>query len=170
MSKSVGFSIVVSFVNVPLLGFLIVRDWQLCVWPFTCDLYRGPHTFSDLTFSLQLGLLQATLVAIGVGLTIMGVISFRSIQDAAKETARETARESAEKTAEDVARETARETAEKTAREAARETAEDVAKEVAEEMKSALTAYLNQAGAAIPKSGAAATVSIPVESELEREE
>lgn len=139
MSKSVGFSIVVSFVNVPLLGFLIVRDWQLCVWPFTCDLYRGPHTFSDLTFSLQLGLLQATLVAIGVGLTIMGVISFRSI--------REAAREAAEKTAKEVARETA-----------------------VVETKPAVTDYLNQVYAKTPEGGTAATVSIPVESELEREE
>ena len=33
--------------------------------------------------TLQLGILQATLVGIGVGLTIMGVISFRSIQEEA---------------------------------------------------------------------------------------
>ena len=45
MRKTDGFSIVVSCVNLALLAFLVVRDWQLCLWPFTCDLYRGPTRF-----------------------------------------------------------------------------------------------------------------------------
>ena len=57
------------------------------------ELHTGPNTLSDHALALHLGLLQATLVAIGVSLTIMGVISFRSIREAAREAAEKTAKE-----------------------------------------------------------------------------
>lgn len=122
-----------------LFLFLMWRDWRFRRGLYTLELHTGPNTLSDHALALHLGLLQATLVAIGISLTIMGVISFRSI--------REAAREAAEKTAKEVARETA-----------------------VVETKPAVTDYLNQVYAKTPEGGTAATVSIPVESELEREE
>ena len=111
-----GFGLVLSGVNLLLFLFLVARAWKLCTFPFDCEAYPGPHTFSEQTLSLQLGLLQATLVGIGVGLTILGVFGFRTIQGAAEKEAKEAAdtvaRETAETVAKEVADTVARETTE----------------------------------------------------------
>ena len=101
MRYTIGFGIVMSVVNLILVLFLAWYGWRLCPWPFACELYSGPYEFSERTLSLQLGILQATLVGIGVGLTIMGVISFRSIQEAAVEKAEKAAEKTAAKTTEE---------------------------------------------------------------------
>ena len=114
-------------VNVILFLFLIWRDWRFRKGLYTLDLHIGPNTLSDHALALHLGLLQTTLVGIGVGLTILGVLGFRSVQKEAVKEAVTKAVESAEEEAVKVAREKADEVS----GEVARETAEKIAEEVA---------------------------------------
>lgn len=74
---------VLSLVNLSLLGFLLFRDWRFRTWLYEWELYSGPNTLSDQALSLQLGLLQATVVGVGLGLSGVGVLGFRNIQEAA---------------------------------------------------------------------------------------
>ena len=84
-----GFGIFMSGINVILILYLWGRDWLLCrVWPIREGMDCVPYTASEQMLTLHLGLLQATLVAIAVGLALMGVFGFRTIQDAAVENAR----------------------------------------------------------------------------------
>ena len=74
---------ILSLVNLPLLGFLLFRDWRFRAWLYEWELYSGPNTLSEQALSLQLGLLQATVVGVGLGLTGVGILGFRNIQEAA---------------------------------------------------------------------------------------
>ena len=78
-------------VNLPLLVFLLLRDWRFRMWLYNWELYSGPNTLSDQALSLHLGLLQATVVCIGIGLTGAGFLGFKNIQDAAVNEAKNTA-------------------------------------------------------------------------------
>ena len=84
-----GFGIFMSCVNAVLILYLWGRDWLLCrLWPIRVGADCAPYnTASEQMLTLHLGLLQATLVAIAVGLALMGVFGFRTIQDAAVKSA-----------------------------------------------------------------------------------
>ena len=86
-----------------LLLCLITRDWMLCIWPFW-HLRGGtgcaePYMVPDQMMTFQLGLLQATVVCIGIGLTGAGFLGFKNMQEAAKDGAVAAAREKAEEVA-----------------------------------------------------------------------
>lgn len=84
-----------TIVNFGLLIYFMFREWQLCTWPFGCEWYAGPYAVSDQTLSMQLAILQTTLVSIGVTLTCLGVIGWRTIQDRAEAEARKVAKRAA---------------------------------------------------------------------------
>ncbi|MCY4522408.1 MAG: hypothetical protein OXC13_16740 [Caldilineaceae bacterium] len=83
LNKIGSVGVVLSGINMTLFVYFIYRDWQLCSWPFECGLSSGPFEVSEHTLSLQLGILQSTLVGIAVGLAIMGTISFKTVQEIA---------------------------------------------------------------------------------------
>lgn len=120
-------SVVSAGVNLILLVFLLMYAWQLCSWPFACEIHRGPYTFSQQTLSLQISLLQFSLVGVAVGLTLLGVFGYGTIQDRAQQTAKSEAQQ------------TAKSEARKTAESEARKTAEPIASEVAREYIESIT-------------------------------
>ena len=107
-----GIGNVATWANVCLLLFLLFRDWRVRRWLFHWQLYSGPNSLAEQALALHLGLLQATLVGIGVGLAIMGVVGFKSVQEeavnkavaAAVEKAEEVARHHIENRHEDTAK------------------------------------------------------------------
>ena len=91
-----------------LLLCLLTRDWLLCIWPFW-NLRGGtgcaePYMVPDQMVTFQLGLLQATVVCIGIGLTGAGFLGFKNMQEAAKDEAIAVAVPAAREKAEEVAR------------------------------------------------------------------
>ena len=85
--------LVLSGVNLILLIAVLVRDWNFRRWLFIWELYAGPNTLSDHALAMHLGLLQATVVGIGVGITVAGVIGYRSLHEEAVKKAEKKAEE-----------------------------------------------------------------------------
>ena len=86
---------VLTVVNVALFAFLLWRDWRLRRGFYTLELITAPTALADHALALHLGLLQATVVGIGVGITVAGVIGYRSMKEAAVDKAVEKAIEAA---------------------------------------------------------------------------
>lgn len=84
-------TLTLTVVNVSLFAFLLYRDGRLRKGLYTLELHTGPNTFSDHALALHLGLLQATVVGIGVGITVAGLIGYKSMREEAVEKAVEKA-------------------------------------------------------------------------------
>ena len=96
-------TLVLSGVNLSLLAVLLVRDWNFRRWLFKWELHTGPNTLSDHALAMHLGLLQATVVGIGVGITVASVIGYRSLQEEAVKKADKEAKTIAETVAQETA-------------------------------------------------------------------
>lgn len=71
MGTKSSICLMVSCINSGILLFLLLSDWRWCA------------SMPGQTVALQLGVLQATLVSIGVGLTVASVIGYKSMREEA---------------------------------------------------------------------------------------
>lgn len=85
--------VVLTTINVVVSVFLWFRDRRLRQGLYTLQLYTGAQMLSDHALSMHLGLLQTTVVGIGVGITVAGVLGYRSMRDEAIRKAVDAAKE-----------------------------------------------------------------------------